>query len=328
MKLCAYTINGNKIGIDILSWTSNDINNSDPFLILNDSDTVPNNYVDITSIENWYNFSPDDKVGAMQIIDSSISIGYNNLSSAEKTIVDELSYYYLIYKYIYDINNKTNINLKAIPDISYSLNEAPYNLDYDVVGLHKRQYFVKGELLKVEYYGQYDPIAKTYADLCVKEDRVYNRQDAFLYNRTMTISWYKSDGTIGGTKNTVKYYNTFDAIIAGNERRENIIDEMKIVVVGLIQMTEQIDMLSAQVIGLQFLASISDNITLYVKGNDGILIQQVANDTQFDFLNNVISMAGTNAYTIRDYVMDALTIDYNKVYSLSDQSPFSFFNTI
>lgn len=39
-------------------------------------------------------------------------------------------------------------------------------------------------------------------------------------------------------------------------------------------------------------------------------------------------MAGTNAYTIRDYMTDALTIDYNKVYTLADQSPFSFFNTI
>ena len=142
----------------------------------------------------------------------------------------------------------------------------------------------------------------------------------------MTISWYKSDGTVGGTKNTLKYYNTFDAIQAGDDRRENIVDEIKIVMVGLMQASEQISMDQAQITGLNFLNAISANVTLYVKGSDQVLIDQVTNDTTFPFLNDVIPNAGGT--TIRMYMISALTIDYNNVYAMSDQSPFSFFNTI
>lgn len=326
MKLYAYTINGSKVGLDFFSWTPDDLNNNDPFIILEDSATVPNNYVDISSIENWYNFSPDQKVGHMQAIDLSHSIGYNNLSSTQKQIIDELDYYFMIYRYIYNVDTIDN-NIKLIPnDIQYAVNEAPYNLDYDVVGLHKRQFFVKGELLRVQYYGKYDSNTNTYSDLCIEENRTYNRQNGYLYNRAMQIDWYKSDGTVGASKNTLKYYNTFDAILAGNDRRENIIDEVKIISVGLMQMVEQISMDQAQIVGKNFLTAISSNVTLYVKGNEQELIDQITNDTTFPFLNDVIPNSG--GVTIRMYMLNALTIDYNKVYTMADQSPFSFFNTI
>ena len=313
------------MGLDIVSWADSDTLGNAPFLILNDTDAPPTNYVDISSIENWNSFSPDSRVGTIAAIDLGNSIGYANLDSSQKAVVDYLGYYFMIYKYVLTYDT----NLKTVPyEVQYSVDETPYNMDYDVVGLHKRQYFVKGELLKVEYYGLYDPSNNTYTDLCVQEDRVYNRLNGFLYNRQMTISWYKSDGTVGGTKDTLKYYNTFDAIQAGDDRRENIVDEIKIVMVGLMQAVEQVSIAQAQVVGLSFLDAISANVTLYVKGSDAVLIEQVALDATFPFLNDVITMAGTNAYTIRDYITDELTIDYNKVYAMSDQSPFSFFNTI
>lgn len=324
LKLYAYQINGQTIGLDIHSWTNEDLNGNISFITLNDNNNVPANYADITSIQNWYNYAPDSNIAKMQIIDIANATGYNNLSTADKVIVDEIGFYYNIYKYVYD---SSKYDLQVVPfDLPYSIDEAPYNLDYDVVGLHKRQYFVKGELLKVEYYGQYDVNTNTYTDLCIQEDRTYNRSNGFLSNRDMLIQWFKSDGTVGATKNTKKYYNTFDAIIAGNTRRENIIDEVKIVAVGLMAMVEQISMDQAQVVGKDFLSAISSNITLYVKGNEQELIDQITNDTTFPFLNDVIPNAG--GFTIRMYMLDALTIDYNKVYTMADQSPFSFFNTI
>jgi len=329
MKLCVYTIDGLKVGLDITSWDDSALNGNDAFIIVDDNATIPTPYVDISSIENWFSFSPDEKLGHMEALDLGISIGYANLTDPQKAIVDELEFYYTIYRYIYKFNTHDDTNIKIVPlDIQYSVDEAPYNLDYDVVGLHKRQFFVKGELLKVEYYGEYDSNTQTYSRLCIVENRVYNRQNGFLFNRAMQIDWYKSDGTVGATKNTLKYYNTFDAIIAGNNRRDNIINEIKIVVVGLIQMTQQISLDAAQAIGKDFLTAISSNVTLYIKGNEQELLDQITTDTTFAFLDNVITMAGTNAFTIRMYILDALTIDYSKVYTMNDQSPFSFFNTI
>lgn len=53
MKLLAYTINGETVGIQVLTWSDADLNGNKPWLSIPDNDPVPPGYVDVTSIENW-----------------------------------------------------------------------------------------------------------------------------------------------------------------------------------------------------------------------------------------------------------------------------------
>jgi len=50
--LLAYQISGQTVGIDIQSWNNDDINGNQPFIVINSGDTIPNNYIDISTIEN------------------------------------------------------------------------------------------------------------------------------------------------------------------------------------------------------------------------------------------------------------------------------------
>jgi len=54
--LIAYQISGQTVGIDITKFNNNDLNGNEPFKIILSGDTIPNNYINIDSIENWDKF--------------------------------------------------------------------------------------------------------------------------------------------------------------------------------------------------------------------------------------------------------------------------------
>jgi hypothetical protein len=54
MKLNAYILNGNVLGLDLLSWVEQDLNNNKPFIV---SRETPEGYQDITGVETWHNCS-------------------------------------------------------------------------------------------------------------------------------------------------------------------------------------------------------------------------------------------------------------------------------
>lgn len=56
MKIIAYTISGQTIGIDILTWDNQMLNENPAFIAINDNEIIPSNYIDISSVENWDNF--------------------------------------------------------------------------------------------------------------------------------------------------------------------------------------------------------------------------------------------------------------------------------
>jgi len=56
MKLLAYTIGGQKIGIDIQTWNDVILSGNTAFLAIADTGSTPSNYTDISSIINWDNF--------------------------------------------------------------------------------------------------------------------------------------------------------------------------------------------------------------------------------------------------------------------------------
>lgn len=55
-RLLAYTIGGQKIGVDIKTWNNAMLSGNTAFMIFADTGTLPTNYSDISSVENWDNF--------------------------------------------------------------------------------------------------------------------------------------------------------------------------------------------------------------------------------------------------------------------------------
>lgn len=140
----------------------------------------------------------------------------------------------------------------------------PTNLDYDIFGLHKKRTLVKGELLTVEYYKNYDGV--TYSELVVKEDREYIRNiNGIATQRNMNISWYLEDGSIGTTKSTIKYYSPQEGIDEGITRRRNVIADAKLYVLSQVGLVN----------GKDFMTSLASEIMLYENGETQALRDSV-----------------------------------------------------
>ncbi len=310
MKLYAYNINNQAVGVDLSSWSTDDLLGNKAFTVLADDAVADENYTNISSIENWNNFCDNDKIKHHEIIKLSDSIGYENLTTNQKNIVDTFDPYVMIEEHLLSRNIRAN---------------NPELVDYDILGLFKKQTFVKGDLVLVEYYLNYDDVNNVHSGLVIREERLYYRVDTRLRKREMSIYWYKSDGTVAFSKNTNKFYSVLDSGQYGIDRRRNIVEEVKIIVVYLIMMTEQLDRQAAEDLGTPMLAEINDYINFYMNNASNAVIQVVQNIATYPFLDNVIGPAGTSGgyLTIRDYITDALYIDYEKVYTLADKSPFS-----
>lgn len=311
MKLLAYTIDNQKYGIDILTYDPAELNGNKMFITIENNAAIPENYTDISSIENWFKYySESNSIKHHEIIKISDSIGYENLTNDEQTIVNSFGPYLMLTSHLLDMNVKTN---------------NPEIVDYDILGLFKKQTFVKGDLILVEYFLNYNEVTNVYSGLAIKEERTYYRVDTRLRKREMTISWYMSDGTVAFSKFNTKFYSVLDSGQYGIDRRRNIIEEIKIIVVYLIMVTEQTDRQGAENLGMPMLAEINDYINYYINNASNAVIDVIIGMNNYSFLNNVIGAAGTSGgyITIRDYVIDALYIDYEKIYTLADKSPFS-----
>jgi len=94
-KLLAYQINDQTVGIDLVSWKNDGLNGNDPFLIINSGGTIPNDYIDITSIENWDKFgngvANDYLVIKFEIRDIANLNGWSGLTNNEKDLA--IKYY-------------------------------------------------------------------------------------------------------------------------------------------------------------------------------------------------------------------------------------------
>jgi hypothetical protein len=53
MKLLAYTIGGQKIGVDILSWDTTMLGGNAPFIAIADTGSTPANYTNVSSVTMW-----------------------------------------------------------------------------------------------------------------------------------------------------------------------------------------------------------------------------------------------------------------------------------
>ncbi|MDA3778750.1 MAG: hypothetical protein PF487_00720 [Bacteroidales bacterium] len=93
--LIAYQISGQTVGVDLTSWKINDLNGNPPFTSILSGITMPNNYININTIENWnnygYGFVNDYSVIKFAIKDIVISLGWTGLTNIEKDLA--IKYY-------------------------------------------------------------------------------------------------------------------------------------------------------------------------------------------------------------------------------------------
>lgn len=144
--------------------------------------------------------------------------------------------------------------------------ENPRYIDYDILGLHKKRTIIKGELIKVEYYKDFNTGNSEYSDLVIKEERVYNRNEIGLAQyRQMEISWYLNNEDVGMTVDTMKFYTPKESIDEGKIRRLNIVSEAKIYSLNTIGQQYSFDLLN----------DLKVNIDLYIDGYKTLLINEI-----------------------------------------------------
>ena len=88
--LLAYQISGQTVGVDIQSWNVNDLNGNSAFKIIISGDTIPNGYIDISSIVNWdaygESYANDYLVVRFEIREVCDSKGWSALTNIEKDL--------------------------------------------------------------------------------------------------------------------------------------------------------------------------------------------------------------------------------------------------
>jgi hypothetical protein len=154
---------------------------------------------------------------------------------------------------------------------------------------HIEKIIVKGNLILVNYYKNYDTISKEYSDLVVREHREYLRdENGLIIKRNQKTEWIMMDESVGLTKNTIKYYNQTEAIQEGIDRRTNILDEAKVYCINNI--------------GLQYSFDLLNSVATYVN---------LFKDGYTPPLRNVIS-ASTKAYLtteLKNEIVNILTLE-------------------
>jgi hypothetical protein len=179
---------------------------------------------------------------------------------------------------------------KAISPVPFKISGTGYDprdIDYDIKGYHKRRTIVKGELVKVEYFKNFD--GTTYSDLVVEEARTYNRDAiGIIQTRDIKITWYLINNTIGCIKEWTKYYNSDEAIQEGIDRRSNMIGVAKTTLLNLL--AESFGVPTNQQYAFDLLTSVKSQMEVFKDGHTQPLRDAINSSTKA-YLNPVIKTA-------------------------------------
>jgi len=167
---------------------------------------------------------------------------------------------------------------------------------------------IKGEVTCVEYYSD-----EALTDLILCVDIVYNRDALYLAtDRTVVRTWFKEDGLAHSiTKVTKKNYtiNIDDQIKEAHRRRQNIIDRLLLVVLGMMKATMPEESLNNILIdGRGFNHDYEVPLASYVSVGGPEILVTISGATMSGITgnwgDNVINASGT---TIRQYMMEELS---------------------
>lgn len=210
------------------------------------------------------NIIPIDIAYADEDRQNNLKIIFNEeLDSIKKSNLD-----FIINSHIADSNYK-------IFKVNNS-NKSPEFIDYEILGFHKKKTIVFGELIKVEYYKEFDGI--NYSDLVVEENRQYIRDNnGLVTSRIKECKWYYMNGQVGLSKISTKFYTLEEAIEEGIQRRSNIISCMKAYILSEIGLENF----------LKLIEELEDKINLFIKGSTYYLVNYIEN-IQKPYLNEQI----------------------------------------
>ena len=88
-KLLAYTIGGQKIGIDILTWDEAMLSGNTAFIVIADTGSTPSNYTNISSVDNWDRFGNSSTFTMAQVKNEIIKLIPNTPTQAQYLILEK-----------------------------------------------------------------------------------------------------------------------------------------------------------------------------------------------------------------------------------------------
>jgi len=88
-KLLVYTIGGQKIGIDILTWNEAMLSGNTAFITIADTGSTPTNYVNISSVDNWDKFGSSASLSEVQVKNEIIKLIPNTPTQAQYLILEK-----------------------------------------------------------------------------------------------------------------------------------------------------------------------------------------------------------------------------------------------
>ncbi len=175
--------------------------------------------------------------------------------------------------------------------------------------LHPKVTMVQGEVQKVEYFADatMQPDGSiVYSGLVVKEDSVYTRSpEGLALSRALTITWVNEDDSDHElTKVRTKLYNAMEQVREGTRRRGNIIDDLKLKVIGLVMVTKPADYATALGDGQSFMKMHEVDIIAFIDTSNQDLYNAISADTTHTWLNNDTG----GGVTIRNVIMAGINI--------------------
>jgi len=108
------------------------------------------------------------------------------------------------------------------------LRSDPTQLNFCIECLAKKVKMVRGDIVKEEYFKEYDESTKEYKNLVVWIEREYeDDEDQLPIKRITRIKYPNTDGTIGYEKIKMKYYTEASSIAARQKRLSNRLNQVK-----------------------------------------------------------------------------------------------------
>ena len=190
--------------------------------------------------------------------------------------------------------------------------QIPFDINYKTgltIRLHPMRTFVKGVLIEVCYHlnaSKNSDGSVSYDEPIIREQFEYVRDAAtFAQSRIQTIEWYDENGEIGpDKKELVKVYEPVEGITEGVRRRTNVIDQLKIDLIGLALGTGNAANVPVAIgLGREIFDQLVKEIQAYIETNDFALATALQNVDLFPWLNSIIP--GT-PITVRAYILDAI----------------------
>lgn len=186
----------------------------------------------------------------------------------------------------------------------------PVTTDY-ITGLSTRLHklvtdFSKGEVREVEWHA-----TPAHDDLVLSVHVTYERTpNGLASSRRVIRRWYREDGTVGAQKLTTKYYDGLHQMREARRRRDNVVDQLLIDVLGMLVYTETYaepdPIAAAEAIGIPFVAARESMLDSYRQTGDQTIVANIGVAVDA-WLDNDLAPLGSPGVTIRQAMQAALT---------------------